>query len=187
MSLTPHSSQRAGFPRWVPQVRQLKVTYLCLSLAAAVICGFYGLYLYTLFRDAQLNMPQPQIERLTRDLRLFHSQTKRFPKNFNEINDRIWHTRPKPDYGIDGRQARVKNHRYFYTKVNDRQCAIWAIPLGPQSLYASAFFVVLSPDWMRSWKGQAMSDEEIARIPVIPFPHSSPNSSCERCRRAFSA
>jgi hypothetical protein len=149
---------------------KLRATYMFLSLAALAICGFYGCYLYTLFRDAQLNLPHPQIERLTRDLRLFHSRTRRFPKNFNEINDLIWRTLPKPDYGVDGRQALVRNYRYFYMRVNDRQCAIWAIPLGAQRHYASTFFVVLSPGWMRSWKGKAMSDEEMARIPAIPSP-----------------
>ncbi|HEU0185367.1 MAG TPA: hypothetical protein VFS27_08635 [Blastocatellia bacterium] len=123
---------------------KLRATYLCLSLAAVAICGFYGCYLYTLLRDAQLNMPQPQIERLTRDLRLFHSRTRRFPRNFSEINELIWHTLPKPDYGADGRHARVKNYRYFYTRVNDRQW-IWAIPFGPQRHYGPTFFVVLSP------------------------------------------
>ncbi len=149
---------------------KLRITYLSLILAAMAICVGYGWYLYSLFRDARLNMPQPQIEMLTRDLRLFHTRTKRFPKTFNEINDLIWRTRPKPDYGADGRQARVKNYLYFYTRVNDQQCAIWAIPLSSQRYYASTFFVVLSPDWMRSWKGQAMSDGEIAQIPATPSP-----------------
>jgi hypothetical protein len=149
---------------------KLRITYLSLSLAAVAICGGYGWYLYTLLLDARLNMPQPQIEKLTRDLRLFYSQAKRFPKNFNEINDLIWHTRPKPDYGADGRQARVKNYRYLYIWVNDRQCAIWAFPLGSRRHYASTFFVVLSHDWMRSWKGRAMSNEEMAQIPDIPSP-----------------
>jgi hypothetical protein len=151
-------------------MNKLRTTYLSLILAAVVICGSYGWYLYSLFRDAQLNMPQPQTEKLTRDLRLFHSRTKRFPKNFNEINDLIWRTRPKPDYGADGRQARVKNYRYLYTRVNNQRCAIWAIPLGSQRHYASTFFIVLSPDWMRSWKGRAMSYEEMAQIPAIPSP-----------------
>ncbi|MGH9765995.1 MAG: hypothetical protein ACREAB_01065 [Blastocatellia bacterium] len=149
---------------------KLKLTYLSLSLAAVAICVGYGWYLYMLFRDARMNMPQPQIEKLTRDLRLFHSRAKRFPKNFNEINDLIWRTRPKPDYGADGRQVLVKNYRYLYTRVNDHQCAIWAIPLSSQRHYASTFFIVLSPDWMRAWKGRAMSDEEMAQIPAIPSP-----------------
>src|SRR5947209_20343740 len=84
---------------------KLRVAYLCLSLSVVAICAGYGWYLYTLFRDAQLNMPQPQMEKLIRDLRLFHSRTRRFPKTFDEINYLIWHTLPKPDYGVDGRQA----------------------------------------------------------------------------------
>src|SRR5262249_11883239 len=49
-----------------------------------------------------------------------------------------------------------------------------AVALGYQNIgqvyhhYASSFFVVLAPGWMRAWKGQAMSDEEIAQIPAIP-------------------
>ena len=152
-------------------LNKLRIACVWLILAAVATCGCYGWYLYTLFQDAQRNMPQPQIERLTRDLRLFHSRTKRFPKNFNEINDLIWHTRPKPDYGADVRQACVKNYRYFYTRVNDQQCAIWALPLGPQRHYASTFFVVLSPDWMRSWKSQAMSDEDVANY-CHPFTYN---------------
>jgi len=76
----------------------------------------------------------------------------------------------EPNYGADGRHAYVKNYRYFYTRVNDRQCAIWAIPRGPRRHYASTFFIVLPPDWMRSWRGQAMSDEGMAQIPAIPSP-----------------
>jgi hypothetical protein len=69
-----------------------------------------------------------------------------------------------------GQCGQASNYRYLYTRVNGRQCAIWAIPFGPQRHYASSFFVVWSPGWMRAGKGQAMSDEELARIPAIPFP-----------------
>jgi hypothetical protein len=41
-------------------------------------------------------------------------------------------------------------------------------PNWPAATLRSTFFVVLAPGWMRAWKGQAMSDEEMARIPAIP-------------------
>jgi hypothetical protein len=44
------------------------------------------------------------------------------------------------------------------------------LPIGPQRHYASSFFVVLSPDWMRVWKGKTMGDEEKAQVPAIPSP-----------------
>jgi hypothetical protein len=82
----------------------------------------------------------------------------------------LWHTKPQPDYGSDGRRAWTKNYIYFYTKVNDETYAFWALPVGPRRQYAPSFFVVLSPGWMRAWKGGAMSDEEIAQVPAIPSP-----------------
>jgi len=147
---------------------KLRIAYLSLVLAVMVSCGGYGYHVYLLFCEAQLNMPQPQIEKICQDLRLFYERTNRFPKTFNEINELLWHTRPKPNYGVEGRQAQVKNYYYLYTRVNDRQCIIWAFPLGPQRHYASSFFVVLSLYWARVWKGRAMNDEEIARIQAIP-------------------
>ena len=65
-----------------------------------------------------------------------------------------------------GKRAKI----YYYTKVSDETCAFWALPVGPKRHYAPSFFVVLSPGWMRAWRGEAMSDEEIARIPAIPSP-----------------
>jgi hypothetical protein len=147
---------------------KLKIAHATFALALLAGVGGYGWHLYSLFRDAQVNMPQPQIEKLVKDLRLFHSQAKRFPRNFSEINELIWRTRPTPNYGAEGRQARAKNYYYFYTRVNDGQCAIWAIPLGPRRQDASAFFLVLTPDWLRVWKGEALEEASIPAIPAIP-------------------
>jgi hypothetical protein len=75
---------------------------------------------------------------------------------------------PCPNYGSEGRQACVKNYYYFYTKVDNQTCAIWALPIGPQRHYASSFFLVLSPGWSRRWIGKSMGDETIASLPAIP-------------------
>jgi hypothetical protein len=151
---------------------KLRLSYIFALITVAAGAGGYGYHLYRLARDSQINKPQPQVERLVKDLRLFQSRTNHFPKNFIEINQLIWRTTPAPDYGSDGRQARANNYYYYYTKATDETCAFWALPVGPQRHYAPSFFVVMSPDWMRSWKGQAMSDEEITRVPAIPSPAS---------------
>jgi hypothetical protein len=147
---------------------RLKIAHAIFALAVLVCIGGYTWRIHSLFLDAQVNMPQPQIEKLVKDLRLFHSQAKRFPRNFSEINELIWRTRPTPNYGAEGRQARAKNYYYFYTRANDGQCAIWAIPLGPRRRDASAFFLVLSPEWLRVWKGEALDEAAIPTIPAIP-------------------
>ncbi len=147
---------------------KVRLSYIFALITVAAGAGGYGYHLYKLARDSQFNKPQPQVERLVKDLRLFQSRSNRFPRNFIEVNQLIWRATPAPDYGSDGRQARAKNYYYYYTKVSDETCAFWALPVGPQRHYAPSFFVVLSPGWMRAWKGRAMSDEEIAQIPAIP-------------------
>ena len=149
---------------------KLRLSFIFALITITAGVGSYGYHLYKLLQDSQLNKPQPQIERLVKDLRLFQAQAHHYPKNFIEINQLIWRTIPAPDYGNEGRQARTKNYYYYYTKVSDETCAFWALPVGPQRHYAPSFFVVLSSGWMRVWKGLAMIDEEIARIPSIPSP-----------------
>jgi hypothetical protein len=150
--------------------KRLKATYLMLAVAAILAVGSYGWHIYTLFRDWRINMPQPQIDKLARDLRIYHAKTGRFPNGFTEINGLIWRTKPTPNYGKEGRQARTKNYYYFYTKVNDHTCAFWALPTGPQRHYAASFFLVISPDWLRGWKGNALEDDTINSLPAIPVP-----------------
>ena len=95
---------RAGFSK-------LKITWLMLALAGMLAVGSYGWHVYSLFRDWQMNMPQPQLENLTS-----------------------------------------------------------ALPTGPRRQYASSFFIVLAPEWLRSWKGKAIEDDVISRLPAIPKP-----------------
>jgi hypothetical protein len=147
---------------------KLKASHLLIALGVVTVLAGYGWRLYALFRDSQMNMPQPQIEKLTRDFRIYHVKTGHFPETFIEINNLIWRTKPTPNYGNAGRQARTKNYYYFYTKVNNHTCTIWALPIGPRRQYASSFFVVLSPNWVRHWTGEALNDEAIVALPAIP-------------------
>lgn len=149
---------------------KLRLSYIFTLVTIAAGVGDYGYHLYMLVQDSRINKPQSQVDRLVKDLRLFQTQAHRFPKNFIEINRLIWRANPTPDYGNEGRQARTKNYYYYYTKVSDEACAFWALPIGPQRHYAPSFFVVLSPGWMRAWRGGAMSDEEIAQVSAIPSP-----------------
>ena len=147
---------------------KLKIAHVAMALAALASAGGYGWRIYSLFRDAQVHMPRPQIEKLVKDLQRFHSQTSRFPRNFVELNDLIWHTQPKPNYGTEGRQARTKNYYYFYTRVDEQRCAIWAVPLGPRRDDASSFFLVIAPDWERIWRGKSLDESAISTLPPVP-------------------
>jgi hypothetical protein len=151
-----------------PRASKLRLIYLFALLTAVLALGGYGYHLYALFQEARAYSPQPQIERLIKDLRAFHSQTRHFPASFVEINERLWHTQPPPTYGTNGRTAHTRNYEYRYTRVNADTCAFWALPTGPRRHYAAAHFVVVAPSWLRVWQGKALSDEMMERLPEIP-------------------
>src|SRR5262249_45203968 len=100
---------------------RLSFFFVLITIAAGV--GSYSYHLYMLLQDSQHNKPQPQVERLVKDLRLFQAQAHHYPKNFIEINQLIWRANPTPDYGKESRQARTKNYYYYYTKISDGACA----------------------------------------------------------------
>lgn len=154
-----------------PRLSKMRLSYLGALVAIVACLGGYSWHVYTLFREAQQTNPQPQVERLGKDLRTYHSRMRQFPVNFPAINQQLWHTTPTPDYGSDGRRASTKNYVYLYTKVNEESCAFWALPIGSRRDYASSFFIVLAPTWMRAWKGKAMRDEVLETLPMIPAPH----------------
>lgn len=156
-----------------PRVSKLRLTYLFALLTAIFILwalGGYGYHLYALFQEARAYSPQPQVERLIKDLRTFHTQTRSFPASFVELNERLWHTQPLPDYGANGRTAHTRNYEYRFTRVNADTCAFWALPTGPRRHYAAAYFVVAAPQWLRVWRGKALSDEQMERLPEVPAP-----------------
>ena len=138
-----------------PRVSKLRLTYLFALLSAVLALGGYGYHLYALFQEARRTKPAPQVERLIKDLRSFHAHSRHFPASFVEINERLWQTQPPPDYGANGRTAHTRNYEYRYTRVNADTCAFWALPTGPRRHYAAAYFVVVTPQWLRVWRGKA--------------------------------
>ena len=162
MKATQH---KAGF-------NKLKATYVLLGVAVMLALGSYGWHLYALYQAWQRDTPQPQVERLVCDLRRFHTETKQFPASFLEINQRLWHTQPAPDYGTDGKQARVKNYLYRDTRVESQQCVLWALPVGSQRQIGETFFVVITPGRMRVWQGNSFTDEIIAGLSAVPTPQT---------------
>lgn len=150
--------------------KKLRIAFVFALVTIAGGSGSYGYHLYRLSQDFQFHKPQPQVERLARDLRQFHAETHRFPATFVEINARLWHTQPPPNYGHDGRRAWAKNYYYFFTRVNENTCVFWALPVGPQREYGTAFFVVLSPDWIRVWKGPPVDEQAMTQMQPIPSP-----------------
>jgi hypothetical protein len=64
----------------------------------------------------------------------------------------------------------MNNYYYFYYLVDPRACTLWAIPINKRREEGSTFFLALTPEAARRWKGAPLGLEEIKRLPPIPEP-----------------
>ncbi len=97
-----------------PQSR-LRFTYviLALSLGLFVVALLYSAWAKNREHDA--NMPVPAPEAVVVALRTFHRQTGRFPKDFRELDERLWKGTRQAQISADGTSLVAPSSHYYYT------------------------------------------------------------------------
>jgi hypothetical protein len=172
-------------PEGAMRISKWRLTYIAALLSVIAGLSSYGWYIYTLVRDAQAYKPQPQIERLLKDLLTYHQQTKQFPRNFDDINQRLWHTTPPPDYGKDRREARTKNYYYWYTYVKIPACSGRCPPASSDSMPRRFSSSSRRVGCGRGRARRAVMRKSIIFPPFLPLRHSL-KCRCRNCLRACS-
>ena len=161
-----------------PQSR-LRFTYiiLALSLGLFVIALLYSAWAKNREHDA--NMPVPAPEAVVVALRSFHRQTGRFPKDFRELNERLWKKTRQAQISSDGTSLVAPASHYYYTlhTINPAQgkrdaervkAALWAVPTGERASEAATYFWYVMPDKIECWMGSALTQENISVVRTIP-------------------
>lgn len=148
--------------------QKLKLTFVILPLTilVVIICFAYGTWART-EREKKM-VPRLAVDPLTKALRQYQHQMGRFPDNFTEVEERVWKHKKSPDFGPSKRTLSVANYYYIYGKADPLTCTVWAIPSGPKRQESSTYFLVITPDVIRNWKGAALSKEDIDKINSAP-------------------
>ena len=130
-------------------------------------------------RQEQAQTPQLGAKSLVLDLRLFAQKKNRFPADWVELEDAVWRPRrnqgreetPKMSVLSHGNRLYLQdNYLYFHTFANDKLASFWAIPRGIHKAEAQTIFVLAMSNTQESWRGPALSDDLISKIPqgVVP-------------------
>ena len=148
----------------------VRLTYILLGFC---VLGVIGSYLYGLWATSQEEkamLPRPAVDQIIKALRAYHNQAGRFPESFAQLEGRVWrHSRP-PNFGEDGRSLSMANYYYIYYPIDAGTCTLWAIPINKRREEGSTFFLALSAEAARRWKGAPLALEEIKRLPALPEP-----------------
>jgi hypothetical protein len=147
----------------------VKLSFIVLG-GCVLIC--LGCYFYGSWADAkaeQKMVPQLQADSMVKDFRNYQKLTGQFPDNFSQLEGKVWHHQPVPDFGSDKRRFTALNYYYVYTKVDPLTCALWAIPSGPKRDEGPAtYFFVVGIDVIRHWKGPSLAKIDIEKLRPVP-------------------
>ncbi len=162
-----------------PRSGRLRFTFViaALSLALLVVALIFSAWARNNEREA--NMPVPAMESVVLALRTFHQQTGRFPRDFRELNERVWRGERSGQILSDGMSLVAPASRYYYTlhtvsppdpmhAITPAKAGIWAVPTGMRAQEAGTYFWYVTPRDIERWMGPALTRENIGAIKSIP-------------------
>ena len=148
-----------------------------LSLALLIISMVYSSWSHDRQREA--NMPVPAMETVVLALRAFHQQTGRFPRDFNELDERVWKGARRAQISPDGKSLNAPQSHYYYTlhTINPPEpthaappakAGVWAVPTGERAQEAATYFWYVTPQTIEGWMGPALTRENVGAVRAIP-------------------
>lgn len=148
-----------------------------LSLGLLIISMVYSSWRRE--REREADMPTPAIETIVQALRSFHQQTGRFPRDFNELDERVWKGVRRAQISPDGKSLDSPKSHYHYRlyTINPpdptratapAKAGIWAVPTGPRAAEAATYFWYVTPRDIERWMGPALTRENVNAVNSIP-------------------
>lgn len=149
-------------------LNSLKISLVLIPIAILLVVGVYIYSLWTSERQRAAELPIEAADVMMRDLLAFHKKRGGFPKDLKELEGVVWKKKDIRSYSNDKRGITRRHYYYLYTPVSHHRFTLWAIPIGPQREEAATWFLVVTPELQRRWKGGALSPEDVKRLSLDP-------------------
>jgi hypothetical protein len=146
---------------------KIKLSLIVASFALLAVVAAYIYSLWSVDRIKQAEMPVEAVSMMMRDLLRFHEKRGGFPEDLQKLEGVIWERKDRL-FSAYNRALNHRNYYYFYTQISPHQFTLWAIPTGKEREDAPTWFLVVSPDICRRFKGAALPLEQIDRIEPNP-------------------
>jgi hypothetical protein len=146
---------------------RIKLSLIVAVTALVMVVAAYIYSLWSVDRKKSLEAPVESVSMMMRDLLAFHQKRGGFPEDLQKLEGVIWERKNRL-FSAENRALNHRNYYYFYTQISPHQFTLWAIPTGSQREDAPTWFLVVSPDVCRRFKGAALPLEQIDRIESNP-------------------
>ena len=145
-----------------------RFSYLILGCSIVSALGSYGYSLWITSQREKAMLPRPAVDQIVKALRTYHRKVGKFPGSFVDLETRVWRSKKPPTFGENGRSLLMANYYYIYSPIDTGACTLWAIPINKRREEGSTFFLALTPEQARRWKGAPLAFDEIKRLPSFP-------------------
>lgn len=146
---------------------RIKLSFIVAAFALFIVIAAYIYSLWLVDRKKSAEMPVESVSMMMRDLLKFHEKRGGFPVDLQKLEGIIWERKNRL-FSAENRAINHRNYYYFYTQISHHQFTLWAIPTGKEREDAPTWFLVVSPEICRRWKGAALPLEQINRIEPNP-------------------
>jgi hypothetical protein len=151
--------------------KHLKITLFLMPIAVVVVVGIYIYSLWASERERTAEAPVEAFDVMVRDLRSFHKKRGGFPNDLKELEGVVWEKKEDRQFSKDGAALTHRNYHYLYTPISHHEFTLWAIPMGRQREEAATWFMVVTPETQRRWKGPALTPEDVRGLELRPSAH----------------
>lgn len=146
---------------------RIKLSLIVAVIALLIVIAAYIYSLWSVDRKKSAEMPVEAVSMMMRDLLRFHDKRGGFPEELSKLEGVVWERKNRL-FSADNRALNHRNYYYFYTQISHHQFTLWAIPTGKEREESPTWFLVVTPDTCRRWKGAALPLEQIERIEPNP-------------------
>lgn len=146
---------------------KIKLSLIVAVMTLLIVVAAYIYSLWSVDRKKQAEMPVESVSMMMRDLLRFHEKRGGFPEDLQKLEGVIWERKNRM-FSAENRAINHRNYYYFYTQISPHQFTLWAIPTGKEREDAPTWFLVVSPDICRRFKGAALPLEQIDGIEANP-------------------
>lgn len=147
-------------------LNRLKISLILAPLALTMLIGVYVYSLWSQERKRSSEIPVDATASMNRDLVKFHQKRGSFPAMLKDLEGVVWEKKDR-NYVSDGHSMIHRNYFYLYSRIDQNRFTLWAIPVGKEREEASTFFLVGTPMKKRTWKGAALTVEDVGKLPRL--------------------
>lgn len=149
-------------------LNRLKISLVLTPIALLLLVGVYIYTLWSAERQKTTDIPVEAVGTMMRDLLKYHEKRGSFPEDLKQLEVVVWEKKESRIFSLKNRGLIHRNYFYLFTRLDPHRSTLWAIPIGELRDESPTWFLSITPERCRRWKGPAISYDSLSKLNIDP-------------------